>query len=141
MYYPNNQYNNYPTMSNYNSYQQMQQNNLPNMQNNMLQQNNSTNITLQGQQVNALEQVRNFNIPFDGSITYFPNTNGEIIYTKQLNMDGTVGIKAYKLDNEILKKENNTSENFVSREEFDKVKNTLDELLKNLGGVTKNESK
>lgn len=141
MYFPNNQYNNYPTMSNYNSYQQMQQNNLPNMQNNMLQQNNSTNITLQGQQVNALEQVRNFNIPFDGSITYFPNTNGEIIYTKQLNMDGTVGIKAYKLDNEILKKENNTSENFVSREEFDKVKNTLDELLKNLGGATKNESK
>lgn len=44
---------------------------------------------LQGKSVDSIEVVKAMDIPLDGSISYFPLTNGTAIVTKQLQMDGT----------------------------------------------------
>lgn len=95
---------------------------------------------LQGQQVADLETVKGFNIPLDGTVTYFPTTTGNIIYTKQLQLDGTVALRTFKLsENEQENKKDNIDLNgYVTKEEFNKVKSVLDSLLEGLGGV-KNE--
>lgn len=145
-YYPNMNYNNSyysPNPNNYNIPNFQQQNQFQQLQAQQVQQNQQqVQQGLQGQQVLNIEAVKVANIPYDGSITYFPNTNGDTIYTKQLNMDGTIGLKCYKLDNSFKESEaNNINTNdFVSRKEFENVKNTLENLLNNLGGVN-NESK
>lgn len=52
--------------------------------------------SLQGKQVDSLEVVRATDVPFDGSISYFPLTDGSAIVTKQLQMDGTSKIVVFK---------------------------------------------
>ncbi len=117
--------------------QQLQQMQQPQQQ--FQPQQQSVNI-LQGQQVADLETVRGFNIPLDGTITYFPATTGNIIYTKQLQLDGTVALRTYKLteNKEETKKDNIDLDEYVKKDEFNKVKGVLDSLLENLGGA-KNE--
>lgn len=51
---------------------------------------------LNGKQVDSLEAVRAADVPFDGSISYFPLTDGTAIITKQLQTDGTSKIVTYK---------------------------------------------
>lgn len=45
--------------------------------------------SLLGKQVDSLEVVKAIDIPLDGSVNYFPLTNGSAIVTKQLQQDGT----------------------------------------------------
>ena len=47
------------------------------------------NLGLQGKSVDSLDVVKAMDIPLDGSISYFPLTNGTAIVTKQLQADGT----------------------------------------------------
>lgn len=54
-------------------------------QNNYMQQPVSG---LQGKSVDSLDVVKAMDIPLDGSISYFPLTDGSAIITKQLQMDG-----------------------------------------------------
>ena len=61
---------------------------------------NALKNTLQGKQVDSLEVVKATDVPFDGSITYFPLTDNSAIITKQLQMDGTSKIIIYKPINE-----------------------------------------
>lgn len=112
--------------------QQMQQ---PQQQMQQPQMQSSVNI-LQGQQVADLETVKGFNIPLDGTVTYFPATTGNIIYTKQLQLDGTVALRTYKLteNKEENKKDNIDLDEYVTKDEFNKVKGVLDSLLESLGG-------
>lgn len=56
---------------------------------------NRQNI-LYGKQVDSLEVVKAIDIPLDGSISYFPLTNGSAIVTKQLQQDGTSKITIYE---------------------------------------------
>lgn len=56
---------------------------------------NRQNI-LYGKQVDSLEVVKAIDIPLDGSISYFPLTNGSAIVTKQLMQDGTSKITIYE---------------------------------------------
>lgn len=51
---------------------------------------------LNGKQVDSLEVVKAIDIPLDGSISYFPLTNGSAIVTKQLQQDGTSKITIYE---------------------------------------------
>lgn len=53
-------------------------------------------IGLLGKSVESLEIVKTTEIPMDGSISYFPQADNSVIYTKQFQMDGTTKIVAYK---------------------------------------------
>ena len=78
---------------NYNPYQQMQPMQQP-MPQQMQQQPQMVQqpiqqIGLQGKSVDSIDVVKAMDIPLDGSISYFPLTDGKAIVTKQLQMDGT----------------------------------------------------
>lgn len=51
---------------------------------------------LQGKQVDSLEVVKATDVPFDGSVSYFPLTDGSAIVTKQLQNDGTSKLVVFK---------------------------------------------
>lgn len=53
-------------------------------------------IGLLGKSVESLEIVKTTEIPMDGTISYFPQADNSVIYTKQFQMDGTTKIIAYK---------------------------------------------
>lgn len=67
--------------------------NVPPMQQNAL---NVPKNALQGKQVDSVEVVKASDVPFDGSISYFPLTDGSAIVTKQLQTDGTSKIVIFK---------------------------------------------
>lgn len=99
MFEPYNPYN--PYNSYYGSYnQQPQQIQTPRQASQMYKPQNS--IILQGKVVDSLEVVKATDIPYDGSVSYFPLTDGSAIITKQLQQDGTSKVVVYKpiLENE-----------------------------------------
>lgn len=53
--------------------------------------------TLKGRPVTSIDEVRASQVDFDGSVSYFPDTAHNTIYTKQINLDGTASIHAYAL--------------------------------------------
>ena len=55
-----------------------------------------TSIALQGKIVDSLDVVKATDIPYDGSVSYFPLTDGSAIITKQLQQDGTSKMVIYK---------------------------------------------
>ena len=91
----NNQYFN-PYMNQQPRYQPMEQ---PIPQQNLNQQLVPTinkPFGLLGKSVESLEIVKTTEIPMDGTISYFPQADNSVIYTKQFQMDGTTKIVAYK---------------------------------------------
>jgi pyruvate/2-oxoacid:ferredoxin oxidoreductase beta subunit len=94
---------------------------------------------LQGKQVDSVEVVKATDVPFDGSISYFPLTDGTAIVTKQLQTDGTSKIVVFKpvnetkeeikyLTNEDLEKAIKT----LNLDEIDDIKEELKEIKKQL---------
>ena len=53
-------------------------------------------LGLQGKSVDSVDVVKAMDIPLDGSISYFPLTDGTAIVTKQLQMDGSSKTIIYK---------------------------------------------
>lgn len=51
---------------------------------------------LSGKQISDIETVKVIEYPLDGSISYFPLTDGSAIVTKQLQADGTSKTIVYK---------------------------------------------
>lgn len=89
-YNPYNQYNQYnPYYNNYN--QQLQ---IPKQSAQMYKPQNM--VSLQGKVVDSLDVVKATDIPYDGSVSYFPLTDGSAIITKQLQQDGTSKMVIYK---------------------------------------------
>ena len=77
-------------------------------------QSNTPTISLQGKLVDSLDMVKTVEFPYDGSISYFPLTDGSAIVTKQLQMDGTTKTIVYKPvemnEKDDLKSETNSTE-------------------------------
>lgn len=90
---------------------------------------NGTRPVLSGKQVDSIEVVKAIDIPLDGSVSYFPLTNGSAIVTKQLQQDGTSKITIYepKIEKEISK--------FAATEDMDAVKDDLKNLKKELDDI------
>lgn len=89
-------------------------------------------LGLKGRPVSSLDEVRATSIDFDGSIFYFPDLSNQKIYTKQINMDGTATLRVYELSelpNVTSETTLNTNENLVTRDEFQKVVNSLTEEI------------
>lgn len=73
-----------------------QQMEMPMSQQNTPQMASNRQNILYGKQVDSLEVVKAIDIPLDGSVSYFPLTNGSAIVTKQLQQDGTSKITIYE---------------------------------------------
>lgn len=52
--------------------------------------------TLNGKSVDSIDVVKAMDIPLDGSVSYFPLTDGSAIITKKLQTDGTSKTTIYK---------------------------------------------
>ena len=81
--------------------------------------------------VSSVEEVRASPIDFDGSVFYFPDIANKKIYTKSVNLDGTVSINMYELK---TLTDQSTISSYVTRQEFDDALNQIklmyEELLK-----------
>lgn len=104
------------------------------MMNNMIQ----TRPILNGKSVDSIDVVRAMDIPLDGSISYFPLTDGSAIVTKQLQNDGTSKTIIFKpVTEEQLGSKYVTPETLEKlKEEFRELKKELEEIqtkLKNEG--------
>lgn len=77
-------------------------------------------LGLKGRPVASIDEARAATIDFDGSIFFFPDLANKKIYTKQINIDGTMSLNVYDL------KVGPTEEsNFVTREEFENAMNQI----------------
>ena len=76
--------------------------------------------------VSSIEEVRACPIDFDGSVFYFADVANKKIYTKQINLDGTVAINVYELKTDQV----TNSSQYVTRQEFEEVINQLYQQLK-----------
>lgn len=76
---------------------------------------------LLGKSVDSLDTVKGMDISLDGSINYFPLTDGTMIATKQLLQDGTSKILVYKLVEDKIKEVK-----YVTQEDIDKAIKKID---------------
>ena len=108
-----------------NQYQNYNSPNMQNMNNNIQNMGNNPMI-LQGKAVDSIDVVKAMDVPLDGSVTYFPKTDGSAIFTKQLLADGTSKINIYELNNK-----NNTKiieNNNIVKPELEKIREDLNNL-------------
>ena len=96
----------------FNPQQRFQQQNMSNMQQPLMTQyvppipqTMPSQNGLLGKAVESVDVVKAMDIPFDGSISYFPLTDGSAIITKQLQTDGTSKTIIYKPTEENKKNE------------------------------------
>lgn len=87
---------------------------------------------LLGKSVDSVDVVKAIDIPLDGSVSYFPLTDGSAIVTKQLQMDGTSKIMVYKPI--IEQKEEVKTISYKEFEELRKEVNIVKDRLNLLGG-------
>lgn len=74
--------------------------------------------------VSSIEEVKASSIDFDGSVFYFPDIANKKIYTKSVNMDGTVNINLYELS-QIKPADQANDSSYITREEFEQVISNL----------------
>lgn len=132
-------------------YQQMQMNNntMPSQQYIPPMPQPATQVGLLGKSVDSIDVVKAMDIPLDGSVSYFPLTDGSAIVTKQLQNDGTSKTIVYKP----IVEEKNEGSKFVTFEEMKKeinkidltdledLKDELNEIKKELKAIKKNKEK
>lgn len=81
----------------------------------------AANVNQQVRPVSSIEEVKASPIDFDGSVFYFADIANKRIYTKQLNLDGTVSINVYELKTDQVA----NSSQYVTKPEFENVINQL----------------
>ena len=84
-------------------------------------QNLFSNQFLKCRPVSSREEANAFQIDLDGSLWVFTDIGNGKIYTKQINNDGTASFKTYIFTEEKLPSYNNSPNDFITREEFNKV--------------------
>lgn len=78
-------------------------------------------IGLLGKSVDSIEVVKATDIPLDGSISYFPLTDGSAIVTKQLKADGTSKTVVYKP----IEEDNKPQVTYITLDEFNERFNEI----------------
>lgn len=76
--------------------------------------------------VSSIDEVKACPIDFDGSVFYFTDVANKRIYTKQINLDGTVSINVYELKTDQI----TNSSQYVTRQEFEETITKLYSQLK-----------
>ena len=82
----------------------------------------TSQVGLLGKSVDNIDVVKAMDIPLDGSISYFPLTDGSAIVSKQLQTDGTSKIVIYKPTQEDRKE----AIQFATIEDIQEAINDLD---------------
>ena len=100
----------------------------PYRQNPYVQTWNNTTQNPQVRPVSSVEEVRAYPIDFDGSVFYFPDVAHRKIYTKSINMDGTVSINLYEL-RELTSADQFNDSSYITRQEFEETVNQLKAML------------
>lgn len=107
----------------------------------------SNQIGLLGKIVESIDVVKAMDIPLDGSISYFPLTDGTAIVTKQLQTDGTSKTVVYRPTVE-NKKENveyltldNLEDALNDLQELQDIKEDIKEIKRQLKVKKSKESK
>lgn len=111
-------------------------------------------IGLQGKSVESLDVVKAMDIPLDGSISYFPITDGSAIVTKQLQLDGSSKTIVYKPTEE---KEPEKKIEYITNEQLDEaikkvnskdlkddvklMKRQIEDLIEDMKEINKNIGK
>lgn len=107
----------------------------------------SSQPSLLGKTVESIEVVKATDIPFDGTVSYFPLADGTAIVTKQFQSDGTSKTIIYKP----VKEEEKETPKYVTIEEvkkeisnidlseLDDLKDELKEIKKELKNMKKNK--
>lgn len=82
-------------------------------------------VGLKGRPVSSIDEAKVAQIDFDGSLFIFPDIANKKIYTKQIGPDGSVILNMYesKPIPEI------SANNFITREEFNEVVETLRQAI------------
>lgn len=80
---------------------------------------------LKGRPVSSFEEARAAQIDFDGSTFFFPDIANKKIYTKQINLDGSLLLNTYSLVEEPIV----TSSDYVTKEEFEAIVAKIQALL------------
>lgn len=93
----------------------------------------TANTNPQVRPVSSIEEVKASPIDFDGSIFYFTDIANKKIYTKQINMDGTVSINLYEQKDLLSSLSDQIPDisQFVTRQEFETIISDLKQLLIN----------
>lgn len=132
-------------------YYGQQQINRPQPMEMSMQQQNTLQMAqnrLFGKQVDSIDVVKAIDIPLDGSISYFPLTNGSAIITKQLQQDGTSKIVVYepKIEKQSIKYATiDDIDKKIEKLDFSEIEDLKDELnevkkeLKELKGKLKSK--
>lgn len=92
---------NYQPMDRLQQLQQNYQNTIPQYQQPQVAQQQI--YGLNGEVVDGIDVVKAKNVDMSGAIVYYPQSNGEAIYTKQLQPDGTSRILTYRISQDMPK--------------------------------------
>lgn len=103
---------------------------------------------LQGKVVDSIDVVKAMDIPLDGSVSFFPLTDGSAIISKKLQSDGTSKMIIYKpVDEEKQEisryatfEEMNELFNSIDLSDIDDLKDELKDLKKELKELKKRKS-
>ena len=87
-----------------------------------MQQTINTQANLLGKVVESMDVVKAIDIVLDGSVNYFPLSDGSAIITKQLQADGTSKMVVYKPTQESKKV------NYLTIESLEEALNEIQEL-------------
>ena len=87
-------------------------------------------VGLKGRPVSSLEEARVAQVDFDGSISFFPDLANGKIYTKQINMDGTVTMNCYSYTE--IPAPKTEQDLFVTKEEFQKQIDNFNNIIAQL---------
>ena len=105
------------------------------MQQPMQQMQPITNVGLQGKSVDSIDVVKAMDINLDGSISYFPLTDGSAIVTKQLQMDGTSKTVIYKPIKEEQEKKEEVKINYLTKDDLVVFKENNNSLKNEIGSI------
>lgn len=86
---------------------------------------------LNGKSVDSMDVVKAMDIPLDGSISYFPLTDGSAIITKQLQMDGTSKTVVYKPIEE------KKTTNYLTHDDLETIKKDYEDLKQEIKSLEK----
>jgi hypothetical protein len=103
------------------------------------------NIGLQGKSVDSIDVVKAMDIPLDGSVSYFPLTNGTAIVTKQLQQDGTSKTIIYKPVEEKQEKKEEVKIDYLTKDDLsvfaennNSLKNEIGNMRNQIEGISGN---
>lgn len=71
--------------------------------------------------VSSIEEVKACPIDFDGSVFYFADIANKRIYTKQINLDGTVSISLYEYKENNPTTDQAINSSYVTKQEFEET--------------------